>query len=374
MLAGAQLGITMASLGLGAVAEPAVAHLIESGFDRWFSIPSGLMHALSFAIALSIVVFLHMVVGEMAPKSWAISHPEQSAMRLVRPFRVFVVVFRPIIWFLNGLANAVVRVVGVEPQGELAMAHTPADMLLLLDESHGHGDLESDHHELLTRSLQMSGLVAADAMTVRPDIVCVAADSPIDEAAKEAHRTGRTRVIVHEGDLDHVRGFVHAKDILRMEPSERATTTSGEITRKVMVTPEGQFLETLLLEMRTKRQHIAVVVDELGTVVGVVTLEDLLEELIGDFDDESDRRIGNCVRLPDGTFRMSGTTRPDQFKECTGVELPDGDWHTVAGFVIDAANEIPSAGDEVVTPIGAFTVAAMDGYAIDELIVRVFVA
>ncbi|TVR28499.1 MAG: HlyC/CorC family transporter [Ilumatobacter sp.] len=370
MLAGAQLGITMCSLGLGAVAEPAVASVIEGVLDDVTDIPTGVSHAIAFVIALSIVVFLHMVVGEMAPKSWAISHPEQSSLRLARAFRLFVFVFRPVIKLLNGFANIVVRAVGVQPQDERAMAHSPADLLFLLKESAGHGDIEADQHDLFTRSLELSGRVAADAMTLRRDIVAVGPDVSADEIAQVAHATGRTRVVVHERDLDHVIGFVHAKDVLLLDDDARITATSSTLARPCMVTPDGHLLEDLLLEMRTERQHLALVIDELGMVVGLVTLEDVIEELIGDFDDETDRRAEECPRLPDGAYVMGGTTRPDEFELWTGVELPSGDWHTLAGFVIDAADEIPSVGDLVETDIASFEVVVMDGYAIDELVVR----
>ncbi|CAN5583319.1 CNNM domain-containing protein [soil metagenome] len=370
MLAGAQLGITMCSLGLGAVAEPAVASVIEGVLDDVTDIPAGVSHAIAFAIALSIVVFLHMVVGEMAPKSWAISHPEQSSLRLARAFRFFVFVFRPVIRLLNGLANMVVRLVGVEPQDERAMAHSPADLLFLLEESAGHGDIAADQHDLFTRSLELSGRVAADAMTLRRDIVAVGPDATAAEIAALAHSTGRTRVVVHERDLDHVLGFVHAKDVLLLDDAARAKATSSTLARPTMVTPDGHLLEDLLLEMRTERQHLALVVDELGMVIGLVTLEDVIEELIGDFDDETDRRVGDCQRLADGGFVMGGTTRPDEFETCTGIPLPDGDWHTVAGYVIDTADGIPSVGDVIETDIASFEVVVMDGYAIDELVVR----
>jgi len=374
MLAGAQLGITMCSLGLGAVAEPAIAGIIEGALGEWFTLTDTTRHVIAFTIALSIVVFLHMVVGEMAPKSWAISHPEQSALKLARPFRLFVTVFRPIIQFLNWLANLVVRAVGVEPQDERAMAHSPTDLLLLIEESAGHGDIDAHDHQLLARSLELSGLTAADAMTVRRDIVAVAADATAAEVAAEAHRTGRTRVVVHEGDLDHVRGFVHVKDVLRLENGTWSTTPAGSVVRPIMVTPEHHRVEDLLLEMRTDRHHISLVVDEHGTVLGLVTLEDVIEELIGDFDDESDRRLGDCERLPDGSFTLNGTLRVDLFEECTGVPLPEGDWNTVAGYVIDVLDEIPAVGDRVRTSVGEFEVLSMDGFAIDTLKVRVTVS
>ena len=373
MLAGAQLGITMCSLGLGAVAEPAVSRVIEGALGEVFTLSATTSHVIAFTIALSLVVFLHMVVGEMAPKSWAIAHPENSALLLARPFRVFVRLFRPIIRLMNWLANITVRALGVEPQDARAMAHSASDLLLLIEESAGHGGIAAQEHELLARSLELSGLTAADAMTIRRDIVAIGADATAADVAAEAHRTGRTRVVVYEEDLDHVKGFVHAKDLLRLANGTWPTTMAGSLTRAIMVTPEHHGLEDLLLEMRTRRQHISLVVDEHGTVLGLVTLEDVIEELIGDFDDESDRRVNGCEILPDGRFRVAGTMRADDFVECTGVELPDGDWQTVAGFVIDALDEIPSAGDRVDTEIGEFEVVAMDGYAIEALLIRVAV-
>ncbi len=370
MLAGAQLGITMCSLGLGAVAEPAVAGVIEGVLGETFSLSDTTRHVISFSIALSIVVFLHMVVAEMAPKSWAIAHPEKSALLLARPFRFFVSVFRPLIRLLNSLANTTVKAFGVEPQDERAMAHSPSDLLLLIQESAGHGGIAAEEHELLARSLELSGLTAADAMTVRRDIVAVGTDATADFVAAEAHRTGRTRVVVHEGDLDHVRGFVHAKDVLRLANDRWSSTQAGSLTRPIMVTPEHHGLEDLLLEMRTRRQHISLVVDEHGMVLGLVTLEDVIEELIGDFDDESDRRLGDAELLEDGGWRIPGTMRVDLFEECTGVALPEGDWQTVAGYVIDVLDEIPAQGECVYTELGEFQVVAMDGYAIETMHVR----
>lgn len=370
MLAGAQLGITMCSLGLGAVAEPALAGIIEGALGKAFSLSSTVEHVIGFTLGLSIVVFLHMVVGEMAPKSWAIAHPEDSALRVARPFRLFCSLFRPVIRLLNWMANVSVRVIGVEPQDDRAMAHSPAELQLLLDESAGHGALAAEEHALLTRSLELSGLTAADAMTARRDIVAVAAGVTVEVAAAEAHRTGRSRVVVHEGDLDHVRGFVHVKDLLTLPDGSWSTTLVGDVARPILVTPERHRLEDLLLEMRTGRDHIGLVVDEHGTVVGVVTLEDVIEELIGDFDDESDRRDGDCLTLADGSFSVSGAVRVDQFEDWVGVELPDGDWHTLAGYVIAAFDEIPAVGDHVTTEVGMFEVLAMDGFAIDRVRVR----
>jgi CBS domain containing-hemolysin-like protein len=370
MLAGAQLGITICSLLLGAVAEPAIAHLIEGALDGLVDLPDGAVHAISFAIALSTVVFLHMVVGEMAPKSWAISHPESSALTLARPFRAFVLLFRPVIRLLNLAANGVVRAVGVEPQDELALAHSSADLLLLLEESAGHGAIEADEHRLLARTLELSGLDAADAMTPRRDIVAVAGAASATAVGEASRTSGRSRVVIHDGDLDHVLGVVHAKDVLLLDPGERATTTAADLARPLPVTHTGHLLEDLLVEMRTGRQHLAVVVDELGVVAGVVSLEDVLEELIGDFEDETDRSTRRCRRLADGTYAVAGNLRPDELEERTGIGLPEGEWETVAGYVIDRLDRIPVVGDEVVVDGATIRVERLDGYAVAEMRLR----
>jgi CBS domain containing-hemolysin-like protein len=367
MLAGAQLGITVCSLLLGAVAEPAIAHLVDDVLDGVVDLPSGVLHAISFAVALSLVVFLHMVVGEMAPKSWAISHPEASALALARPFRAFALVFRPVIRLLNLTANAVIRLVGVQPQDELAMAHAPADLLLLLEESAGHGAIAPDEHRLLTRSLELSGLDAGAAMTPRRDVVAVAGDQPTTEIAAVARASGRSRVLVHEGDLDHVVGVVHAKDVLLLDPAERRATTARDLARPVPVTHEDHLLEDLLVEMRTGRQHLAVVADEHGIVSGIVTLEDVIEELIGEFEDESDRRWRRCRPLGDGSYLLAGSLRPDELAERTGVTLPTGDWDTLAGFMIARLDRIPTVGDTVRLPGVTLTVTATEGYAVTEI-------
>ena len=190
------------------------------------------------------------------------------------------------------------------------------------------------------------------------------------DVAAEAERTGRTRIIIHDHDLDHPLGFVHAKDLLRLPDGTWKTTTARSMVRPMMVTPEQHRLEDLLVEMRMQRRHISVVADEHGTVVGLVTLEDVFEELIGDFHDESDHRTGECIQNADGTYTMNGSLRPDQFEDITGAELPDGDWQTVAGYVINELDDIPEAGDSVATDVGEFTVLQMDGFAIASLQVR----
>jgi CBS domain containing-hemolysin-like protein len=367
MLAGAQLGITVCSLLLGAVAEPAIAHLLEDVIEGIGEVPDGVRHGIAFAVALSVVVFLHMVVGEMAPKSWAIAHPESSALTLARPFRAFALLVRPAIALLNLMANGLVRLVGVEPQPELATAHAPSDLLLLLEESAGHGSIAAEEHRLLSRSLELSGLDAGAAMTPRRDIVAVEEWAKASDVAILARTSGRSRILVHGGDLDHVVGAVHAKDILLVDPPDRAGVTAGELARPVPATHEHHRLEDLLVEMRVGHQMLTVVVDEHGVVVGIVTLEDVLEELIGDFEDETDRPGHRSRRIREGVFHLDGGLRPDELDEDTGVHLPDGDWDTVAGYIMATLDRVPVVGDEVDVDGSTLRVTGVDGYAITEM-------
>jgi CBS domain containing-hemolysin-like protein len=367
MLAGAQLGITMCSLGLGIIAEPAVARLIESAISgTGITLPTGVSHAVAFVVALSIVVFLHMVAGEMAPKSWAIAHPEQSALLLARPFRAFAVVFRPVIWMLNQMANLVVRAVGVQPQQELAMAHSSADLILLLNEAAEEGSIESHEHELLARSIQLSGRVASSAMTPRSRVVAVDRATPLAELEQQAVRTGRSRIVVYDSDLDHPVGVVHARDLLTHE-LDRSAAVAGDLVAPVMVTPDHLALERLFLDMRDQRRHLALVVDEHGVVLGLITMEDVLEELIGEFEDESDRVLLRVRRLPDGAYVLAGSVRPDELATRTGIELPEGQWDTVAGFLISSLGRVPNEGDRVEIDGAAFEVSSMDGVAVREV-------
>ena len=369
MLAGAQLGITMCSLGLGIIAEPAVAGIVEGLLHEiGLDLPSGLEHGISFTVALSIVVFLHMVVGEMAPKSWAISHPESSALLLARPFRAFALVFRPFIHVLNVMANAVVRLCGAEPQDELAMAHSSADLVLLLGEAAEEGSIESDDVTLLARSLELSGLDAAAAMTPRPAVVGVDARTSVDELERVAVDTGRSRIVVFDGDLDHPVGVLHVRDLLTLRSSREAT--AGDLASPVLVSPDRLPLEVLFVRMKEERRHLALVVDEHGVVLGLVTMEDVLEELIGDFEDESDRGRPSQRPRADGTVVAEGSLRPDELASRLGITLPDGGWDTLAGYLIASLGRMPTEGDVVISADAEFEVVAMDGVAVREVRVR----
>jgi CBS domain containing-hemolysin-like protein len=377
MLAAAQLGITMASLGLGAIAEPALADVLLRVLEGTPAPPT-LRHGIAFAVALSVVVFGHMVVGEMVPKSWAISHPERSVLELARGFRAFALLFRPVIRLLNALANGVVRVFRVTPQDELALAHSPTDLVLLLKESAEHGTLEPDQSALLARVLELSALDAQAAMIPRRDIVSVPVDAGIDELERVAAQTGRSRLPAYDSRLDRFVGIVYVKDLLKLPQEARGTVSAASFARPALVTPESRPLTDLMLDMRERRQHVALVIDEYGTVSGLVTLEDVLEELIGEFEDESDldpthpgsSRLRRVAGRADGNLIVPGTMRRDELESRTGLRLPRGDYETIAGFVISKLGRLPAKGDAVRVGDTYLEVTQVDRHRLVELVIR----
>ena len=347
MLAGAQLGITMASLLLGFVAEPAVAAVIERALESVVEIPAGLLHTISFVIALSIVVFLHMVVGEMAPKNIAIAQPEKSALWLSGPFRLFVNAFRPFIHGLNLIANAGVRVLGVEPVDEMDAVHTSEDLQAMITESAHKGAMAGFQHRLLTGAIGFSQLDAASVMVPRTEMVTVPITASVEELERAVLTTGHSRFPVYAGDIDHVIGFIHAKDLLQIDESRREDRISRKLMRQMLVVPESRKLHPLLLDMRRQRRHFGLVIDEHGGTSGILTIEDVLEELVGEIQDEYDFAERGIETVGQDRYLIPGTLRIDEAKERLGLGLPDGEYETVAGFLMEKLGRIPRRRDAV---------------------------
>jgi magnesium and cobalt exporter, CNNM family len=287
-LAGAQLGITMASLGLGAVAEPAIAHLLEDAIEVFGSVSPGVLHAISFTLALTIVVFLHMVVGEMVPKNIAIAQPERTVLRLAIPNRLYMAVFRPVTRLLNAVANAGVRALGVEPRDDLASVHTADEIAGMLATSREEGVIEEMAHELLSGALDFGDEPVRAVMVPREQVVTVPSDATVAEAEAVVVETGHSRLPVVGRDLDEVIGFIHAKDLLTVPAAARERPLPLGRIRRMLVVPETQAVDDVLVAMRRARIHLAAVVDADGRTVGVASLEDILEDLVGDIRDESD--------------------------------------------------------------------------------------
>lgn len=285
MLSAAQLGITLASLGLGYVAEPAIAHLLETPLE-WAHVPHDLLHPIALVIGLTIVVFLHMVVGEMVPKNVAIAEPDRTALWLALPMRGFTVAFRPAIHVLNLLANGGLRLLRIEPTDELVSFATGDELAGMLAASREEGLLDEVEHRLMTGALGFPAREVTAVMIPRDEIVAVQVDTPVQEVEAMAAGQGHSRLPVYGRDLDQLLGFVHAKDLLALAPGSRERPLPRSIVRRMLTVPTDRTLMDLLLAMKRARLHFAVVVDGAGRVAGIVTLEDVLESLVGDIRDE----------------------------------------------------------------------------------------
>ena len=345
MLAGAQLGITMASFALGAIAEPAIATVIENGLHDVVDLSPEVLHSISFVIALTIVVFFHMVIGEMAPKNIAIAIPEKSALWLAAPFRLFVTIFRPFIHLLNLTANAGLRLIRVEPQDELRSVHTARELGAMIAESARHGVLDKTQHRLLSRAASFGERDAGSALVPRTEMASVPATITPRELESLVATTGHSRLPMYGDHLDQILGFVHAKDLLRIAPSDRDRPLDPRLLRPMLIVPESKRLHPLLFEMRRQRKHFALVVDEHGGTEGIITMEDLLEELVGEIRDEYDIGELGIERLGDQRFLVPGSLRIDEAKDRLGVDLPEGEYETIAGFLMDQLGRIPKRRD-----------------------------
>jgi CBS domain containing-hemolysin-like protein len=364
-LAAAQLGITMASLLLGYVAEPAIAGIFERllGFAP---ISESVTHGIALGIALLIVVFLHMVVGEMAPKNIAISSPERTAMGLALPFRGFILVFGPLIALLNGTANGALRLFKVAPADALEMGHSAEDLAMIIGTGRREGVIEDFAHRLLTGAIVFGDLDASEVMVPRPDIVSVSREATATEVQELMRETGHSRLPIRGSDLDDILGFVHVKDVMAVDPAIRDRPISPDLIRDILVVPESARLRPILDEMRKARSHVGIVVDEHGSTAGIITLEDIAEELVGEIADEHDRREKRVSQAPDGRIVAAGMVRPAELARF-GINLPSGDYETIGGLVMERLGRLPRRGDVVEGESWVIRVLSTDGRRVGEV-------
>ncbi|MGW8484199.1 hemolysin family protein [Microbacterium sp. NPDC055903] len=365
-LSSAQLGITLTTLLTGYTMEPAMSNLLGPVFIGW-GIPEAAVAPIATVVAMFVATVLSMILGELVPKNFALALPLATA-KLVVPFQVaFTTVFRPIIALLNGSANGVLRSMGVEPKEELSGARSAEELSSLVRRSAMAGVLEADTATLLDRSLTFARLTAADVMTARPSMHAIAAGDSADDVIQLARRTGHSRFPVYDDDLDDITGVVHLKAAVSVPRERRGEVPVGALATEPLRVPETVHLDGLIAELRTKGYQLAVVVDEYGGTAGLVTLEDLVEEIVGEVSDEHDRSRAGIVRGRD-SITFPGELRPDELQNRTGVRVPEGEvYDTVAGYVMSVLERVPAPGDEVTLDSGVLEVVRMDGRRVDRL-------
>ena len=366
-LSGAQLGITLCTLTTGYLAEPAIAGLLRPVLTA-IGLPDGVAETIAVVLALLLATTLSVVFGELVPKNLAIAHALGTARAVAGVQTTFSTVFRWLINALNRSANWVVRLLGVAPAEELRSARGPRELVSLVRSSAEHGTLDRGTATLMDRSLRFGEHTAEDLMTPRVRVEALRTDATVLDLIAASRRTGFSRFPVHEGDLDDVRGVVHVKQVFGVPAGQRSTTRVAALARSVPTVPETLPADALLERLRGSGLQVAIVVDEYGGTAGLVTTEDLIEEIVGDVRDEHDRAEGMPVRpLGRSGWLVSGLLRDDEVAEATGFRMPDGEYETLAGLVLARLGRIPDVGDEVRVDGWRITVMLMDKHRIADL-------
>ncbi|HEY0890418.1 MAG TPA: hemolysin family protein [Nocardioides sp.] len=387
-LSGAQVGITVTNLGIGWLAEPAVSELIQGPLGT-MGVPDGAVPAVAVTIGLVLSTLLTMLIGELVPKNFALALPLQTARATQGVLRLFTAVNAVPIRFLNGTANTLVRRLGIEPQEELRSARSSSELASLIQRSADVGTLDAETASLVERSVEFGTRTAGEIMTPRVRTRTLEVGDRAEAVIELTRRTGHSRFPVLD-EHDNVVGTVHVKHAVALPLHERATVRVKHLMAKPVVVPDSLRLDPLLALLRAESFQMAVVLDEYGGHAGIVTLEDVIEEIVGDIADEHDSTSAQARLRRDGSWSLSGLLRPDEVEDLTGVALPeDEDYDTIAGLVMRVLGRIPQRGDIAEVPVpdaevrtqggdggrprqrlATLTVEHMDGLRIDRLALR----
>jgi CBS domain containing-hemolysin-like protein len=359
-ISGTQLGITLASLALGWVGEPAVAVLVDRALG-WVGIrvPAGAAHTgAGIAVAFLVITFLHIVLGELAPKSIALARPESVSRMVARPLILFSALMSPFIGFLNGTANRLLRALGIEPASEGGHVHSPEELRLLVMQARAHGTLDESDSAMLAGVFDFHNKKVWDVMRPRTGMVAIPEDIALDALVETLRRERYSRYPVYRDTPDDIVGVFVAKDYWLHEAP--ATFRLQAHLREPLFVPASRAAERVLDDLRRTRAQLAVVLDEYGGTAGIVTMEDLVEEVIGDIADEYDP-LSRDAMLMDGVLELAGSLSLVDVRSDHQLPIPDGDWSTLGGYVFATLGRLPKVGDRVNYPGGELEVVAMDG-------------
>jgi CBS domain containing-hemolysin-like protein len=373
-IAATQLGITMASIGLGWIGEPALAHLIEPAltFLPGLVAPAA-AHTAAVGVAFVLITALHIVLGELAPKSIALQRPEGTALLVTQPTALFLRIFWPFIAIMNGAGNLVVRAIGLTPASSHALVHSPEELRLLVEESGEAGALEEQEQEMLINVFSFADRPAYQAMLPRTEVVTIDHDATIREFLDRFAETGHTRFpVLGPGGVDDIKGIISAKDLL-------VALRNGEVDldqpitpliRPAFFVPESKHIGELLQEMRDKHIRLAILIDEYGGMAGIVTMEDLIEEIVGELDDELEHDEEELKTIDERTSVVEGQIRVEDLNEELNLDIPRGDYETLAGFILEQLGRLPSTGDSLNYKNIRLTVLEMQGPRIKQIEIR----
>jgi len=359
-IAGMQLGVTLTSLGIGALGE----HTLSREFDPLVA------SALAIALAYLILTFFHVVIGELVPKAVALRHSEGTALWASAPVRAFIAVAQPFIWVLQRATELVLKLFGVEPPGAERDVLSEAELRMLVSRSTREGEIELGEQQMIDKVFVFGDKEAADVMVAKPDVTAISVEMPAEKALETVLDHPYTRYPVFRHGLDDIVGVLHVRDLFTaIHDRGLADVKLEALLRPAYIVPETKDLASLLAEFRRTKNHFAVVVDEYGAMAGVCTLEDLIEEIVGEIEDEFDVPEETIEQVDDDTWRLDGRFPIDEFNERFGTELPDEDYHTVAGFVFGQLGRAPEPGDDVAYDGLRFDVLEVEGNRIERIAV-----
>jgi CBS domain containing-hemolysin-like protein len=363
-IATTQLGITMAGLALGWIAAPALSGLFEPIVGLFPQLPQeDLARGLSAALAFAVITGVTVVIGELTPKGIALHDPERTALAVARPLYFVGWIFRPFIAVLTRAGNLVLRLLRLPPASGGEGVHSVEELKMIVSASAEGGVVEDEEEEMLRAVFDFGGTLVRRVMVPRTEVVAVPAEAPLAEVIRIAGEHPFSKLPVYEGSLDHVIGVVHVKDLLRLSAAEGpGAPIARDAMRETIYVPETTFITTLLARFRRRRQHIAIVLDEYGGTAGVVTLSDLMEEIVGEVSDPFDEP--ELQPLPDGTALIDGLATIEEVNERFDLHLDDPNYDTLAGFVIGRLGRLAQVGDQVVVDRVELRVEAMDGLRI----------
>ena len=359
-IAAMQLGVTLTSLGIGALGEQALADALGNVMAT----------VVAVLIAYLVLTFLHVVIGELVPKGIALGHSEGTALFVSAPVRGFFIVLRPLIWFLQRSTEVVLRGLGLQPPGAEDDVLSEAELRIVVSQSTRHGEIEEQEQEMLYKVFDFADKEASDVMVPRPEVVALSIHLPPEQALEAVMDSPYTRYPVYRESLDDVVGILHVRDLFSaLRERGMHEVKIDEIVRPAHIVPETKDLAALLAEFRRTNQHMAIVVDEYGEMEGIVTLEDLLEEIVGEIEDEFDLPDESVEQVDDDTIRIDGTFPIDDFNERFRTDLPAEDYHTVAGFVFGLLGRQPEVGDDISHDGLRFDVLEVEGSRINKIAV-----
>jgi CBS domain containing-hemolysin-like protein len=369
VIAATQLGITLASLGLGWVGEPALSHILEPLIHLFpGEIQSDVSHSIAAGFSFAIITFLHVVVGELAPKTIALQYPENTSLWVARPTLWTEWIFKPAIWALNGTGNFLLKLVGVEPVSGHELVHSVEELKMIVAASAEGGAVEAEESQMLHAVFDFGELLVRQVMVPRTEIMGFEADLSLNECIYIASRSTFTKFPVYDDVLDNIIGVVHIKDLLRAQlDPEKQNCLARTLVREALFVPEAVPVRGVLQRFRARRQHIAIVMDEFGGTAGIVTLEDLMEEIVGEVSDPFDADQPEIQVHPDGTATIDGLALIEEVNEALGTSFDDPNYDTIAGYVLGKLGSIPGVGDELQIDNFQIKIISMDSRRIERL-------